>query len=365
MTEEEATPQEEATAEEAPKEEAAAEAAPVKEEAPAEAEAEAISEAEALRQRFLISAAPHLKSWYSTSKIMYLVVAALLFPTAAAVYFFGFYALTVCAVAIVSAVATEWAVKKIRGRPFIMDGSAVLTGLLLALILPPTLPLWMVAIGSIFSIAIVKEAFGGLGFNIFNPALGGRAFLMACWLAETTTWVAPMGFSWDAVTTATPLGLSFVPPPDTGTLYGNLFLGNIGGSLGETSVLAILIGGGILLAVGIISWHIPVTYIGTVALLTFIWPGQDPLFHVMAGGVMLGAFFMATDYVTSPITIKGKIIFGIGCGLVTVIVRILGGMPEGVCFSILLMNALTPLIDRYTMTKPLGLKSLKKASSEG
>jgi len=314
---------------------------------------------------------------------MYLVVAALLFPTVAAVYFYGFYALTVCAVAIVSAVATEWAVKKLRGRPFIMDGSAVLTGLLLALVLPPTLPLWMVAIGSIFAIAIVKEAFGGLGFNIFNPALGGRAFLMACWLAETTTWVAPMGFSWDAVTTATPLGvapmgfswdavttatplgLSFVPPADTGTLYWNLFLGNIGGSLGETSVLAILIGGGILLAVGIISWHIPVTYIGTVALLTFIWPGQDPLFHVMAGGVMLGAFFMATDYVTSPITIKGKIIFGIGCGLVTVIVRILGGMPEGVCFSILLMNALTPLIDRYTMTKPLGLKHLKKAKSEG
>jgi len=206
VTEEEATPQEEAAAEEAPKE-----AAP--------AEAEAISEAEALRQRFLISAAPHLKSWYSTSKIMYLVVAALLFPTVAAVYFYGFYALTVCAVAIVSAVATEWAVKKLRGRPFIMDGSAVLTGLLLALVLPPTMPLWMVAIGSIFSIAIVKEAFGGLGFNIFNPALGGRAFLMACWLAETTTWVAPMGFSWDAVTTATPLGLSFVPPADTGTLY--------------------------------------------------------------------------------------------------------------------------------------------------
>lgn len=353
MTEEEATPKEETAAEEeAPKEEAPA-------------EAEALSEAEALRQRFLISAAPHLKSWYSTSKIMYLVVVALLFPTAAAVYFFGYYALTVCVVAIVSAVATEWAVRKIRGRPFVNDGSAVVTGLLLALVLPPTLPLWMVAVGSMLSIAIVKEAFGGLGYNIFNPALGGRAFLMAAWLEETTTWVAPMGFTWDTVTTATPLNLSFVPPPDTGKLYWDLFLGNIGGSLGETSVLAILIGGGILLAVGIISWHIPVTYIGTVALLTLIWPGQDPIFHVMAGGVMLGAFFMATDYVTSPVTTKGKIIFGIGCGLVTVIVRILGGMPEGVCFSILLMNALTPIIDRYTMAKPLGLKSLKKASSEG
>lgn len=344
-TEEEATPKEEA-----PKEE------------------QALSEAEALRQRFLISAAPHLKSWYSTTKIMYLVAAALLFPTTAAVYFFGFYALTVCAVAIVSAIATEWVVKKIRGRPFIMDGSAVVTGLLLALVLPPTMPLWMAAIGSIFSIAIVKEAFGGLGFNIFNPALGGRAFLMACWLEETTTWV-PTRLMPDAVTTATPLGMAFVWEGDKFSLYRNLFLGNIGGSIGETSALAILIGGGVLLALGLIRWQIPVTYIATVAIITFALPGtalpilatpgDDALFHVLAGGLMLGAFFMATDYVTSPITNKGKIIFGIGCGALTVLIRLYGGMPEGVCFSILFMNALTPLIDRYTMVRPLGLKKVK------
>jgi len=356
---EEATPKEEATKEEATSEEAA------------------ISKEEALRQRFLISAAPHLKSWYSTARIMYLVVAALLFPTVAAVYFFGYYALTVCAVAIISAVATEWAIKKLRGRPFVNDGSAVVTGLLLALVLPPTMPLWMVAIGAMFSIAIVKEAFGGLGFNIFNPALGGRAFLSACWVGQTTTWVAPMGFTWDAVTTATPLNLSFVWEGDKFALFKDLFLGNVGGSLGETSALIILLGGILLLALGVIRWQIPVAYIATVAIITFALPGtalpilttpaDDALFHVLAGGLMLGAFFMATDYVTSPITNKGKIIFGIGCGALTVLIRLYGGMPEGVCFSILFMNALTPLIDRYTMVKPLGFKSLpkkKKVKSE-
>ena len=242
-----------------------------------------------------------------------------------------------------------------------MDGGAVVTGLLLALILPPTMPLWMVAVGSVLSIAIVKEAFGGLGFNIFNPALGGRAFLMAAWLVETTTWV-PTRFMPDAVTTATPLNMSFVWEGSKTSLWWDLFIGNTGGSIGETSALAILVGGGLLLALGIIEWRIPLTYIGTVALLTLIWPGQDPIFHVLAGGLMLGAFFMATDYVTSPITYRGKIIFGIGCGVTTVIVRLLGGMPEGVCFSILLMNALTPIIDKYTMVRPFGLKRVR---SEG
>jgi electron transport complex protein RnfD len=344
------------TQEETPKEEEA------KEEAKEEATQEEVAPAELTpEERFLLSPGPHLRSWFSVSRIMYLVVAALMFPTAAGVYFFGFQVLAAIAVAIVSAVVTEYAVKKLRGRPFIMDGGAVVTGLLLALVLPPTMPLWMIAIGSIFSIAIVKEAFGGLGFNIFNPALGGRAFLMACWLEETTTWV-PTRLMPDAVTTATPLGLAFVWEGEKLSLYWNLFLGNVGGSIGETSALAILIGGGLLLALGIIEWRIPVTYIGTVALLTLVWPGQDPIFHVLAGGLMLGAFFMATDYVTSPISYRGKIIFGVGCGVVTVIVRLLGGMPEGVCFSILLMNALTPIIDRYTMVRPFGL--IKRAKSE-
>ncbi len=341
MTQEE-TPKEEATQEEATQEEATPEELTVEE-------------------RFLLSPGPHLRSWYSVSRIMYIVALALIFPTAAGVYFFGFQALWVVIVAIVAAVATEYGVKKLRGRPFIMDGGAVVTGLLLGLILPPTMPLWMVAVGSVLSIAIVKEAFGGLGFNIFNPALGGRALLMAAWLVETTTWV-PTRFMPDAVTTATPLNMSFVWEGSKTSLWWDLFIGNTGGSIGETSALAILVGGGLLLALGIIEWRIPLTYIGTVALLTLIWPGQDPIFHVLAGGLMLGAFFMATDYVTSPITYKGKIIFGIGCGVTTVIVRLLGGMPEGVCFSILLMNALTPIIDKYTMVRPFGLKRVR---SEG
>ena len=332
---------------------------------------EATPEELTVEERFLLSPGPHLRSWYSVSRIMYIVALALIFPTAAGVYFFGFQALWVVIVAIVSAVATEYGVKKLRGRPFIMDGGAVVTGLLLALILPPTMPLWMVVVGSILSIAIVKEAFGGLGFNIFNPALGGRALLMAAWLVETTTWV-PTRLMPDAVTTATPLSMSFVWEGSKTSLWWDLFIGNTGGSIGETSALAILVGGGLLLALGLIEWRIPVTYIGTVALLTLIWPGttlpiftapwEDALFHVLAGGLMLGAFFMATDYVTSPITYRGKIIFGIGCGVTTVIVRLLGGMPEGVCFSILLMNALTPIIDKYTMVKPFGLK---KVRSEG
>ncbi|GAI36197.1 unnamed protein product, partial [marine sediment metagenome] len=245
------------------------------------------------------------------SEIMYIVVLALMFPTAAGIYFFGYHALSVIAVSIVAAVLTEYAVKKLRKRAFVMDGSAVVTGLLLALILPPMIPLWMVAVGSVFSIAIVKEAFGGLGHNIFNPALGARAFLAACFSVKMTAWVAPTGFGADAVTTATPLSSNFAWEGDKLSLYRDLFLGNTGGSIGETSALLILVGGILLLALGIINWRIPVAYIGTVALLTLAL-GEDALFHILAGGLMIGAFFMATDYVTSPITARGRIIFGIG-----------------------------------------------------
>jgi electron transport complex protein RnfD len=252
-------------------------------------------------------------------------------------------------------VLAEYIAKRLRKRAFIMDWSAVVTGLLLALILPPMTPLWMVVIGSAFSIGIVKEAFGGLGHNIFNPALAGRAFMTACFPAEMTTWVLPMGFTADAVTCATALNEGFVAPIDKLSLYRMLFMGNVGGSIGETSALLILVGGLLLLALGIINWRIPVAYIGTVALLTFAM-GQDFMSHILAGGLMLGAFFMATDYVTSPITNKGRIIFCVGAGILTVIIRLFGGMPEGVCFSILFMNAITPLIDRYVKVRPYGLK---------
>lgn len=312
-------------------------------------------------RKFLISPGPHLWKGLSVSKIMYRVVIALMFPTGAAIYFFGYRALSVIGVSVAAAVVTEYVCKRLRNRAFVMDGSAVVTGILLGLVLPPTIPLWMVAIGSIFAIGIVKEAFGGLGHNIFNPALGGRAFMTACFSVPMTTWVLPMGFGVDAVTSATPLSGSSVWQPGDPSVYQALFLGNTAGSLGETSALFILIGGIFLLARGIINWRIPAVYIGMVALMA-VALGQDPLFYILAGGLMLGAFFMATDYVTSPLTNKGKIIFSVALGVLTVMIRHFGGMPEGVCFSILFMNALTPAIDRYTKTRPYGLQRVK---SEG
>ena len=313
-------------------------------------------------RKFLVSPAPHLWKGLSVSKIMYLVVLALMFPTGAAVYFFGYRALSVIGVSVATAVATEYGCKKLRNRAFVMDGSAVVTGILLGLILPPTIPLWMVAIGSIFAISIVKEAFGGLGHNIFNPALGARAFMSASFSMQMTTWVLPMGFGADAVTSATPLSGSSVWQQFDPSAYQAMFLGNTTGSIGETSALLILIGGILLLALGIINWRIPAVYIGMVALMA-VALGQDPLFHILAGGLMLGAFFMATDYVTSPLTNKGKIIFSFALGAMTVMIRQFGGMPEGVCYSILFMNAITPLIDRYTKVRPYGLVERVESAS--
>ncbi|MCD6453258.1 MAG: RnfABCDGE type electron transport complex subunit D [Dehalococcoidales bacterium] len=314
--------------------------------------------------RLLISPGPHLWKGLSVNKIMYQVVIALMFPTGAAIYFFGPKVIPIMGVSVGVSILTEYLCKKLRGRAFIMDGSAVITGLLLALVLPPSIPLWMVAIGAVFAIAIVKEAFGGLGHNIFNPALGARAFMSVSFSAEMTTWT-PTRFMPDAVTCATPLNESFVWQGSQASLYHALFMGNTAGSLGETSVLFILIGGILLIGLRTINWRIPVTYIGMVALMALAF-GQDPLLYILSGGLMLGAFFMATDYVTSPLTNQGKIIFGIALGLVTVLIRHFGSMPEGVCFSILLMNAFVPLIDRFIRPKPYGVvKVVKKVSSEG
>jgi electron transport complex protein RnfD len=311
-------------------------------------------------KEFLISPGPHLWKGLSVSGIMYLVVYALLLPAGAGIYFFGHRALSVMGVSIGTAIITEYLCKKLRGQPFVMDGSAVVTGLLLALILPPTISLWMVVIGSVFSIAIVKEAFGGLGHNIFNPALAARAFLSVSFSMEMTTWVKPMGFGADAITTATPLSDSFIWQAGKMPLYQAMFLGDTAGSIGETSALLILIGGVFLIGRGIINWRIPAIYIGVVALMALGF-GEDPLFHILAGGLMLGAFFMATDYVTSPLTNRGKIIFSVTLGVLTMIIRQFAGMPEGVCYSILFMNAITPLIDRYTKARPYGLQ--KKVAS--
>jgi electron transport complex protein RnfD len=309
----------------------------------------------------LVSPGPHLWRETSINRIMYTVILTLLLPTGAAIYFFGTRAIFLIIGCILTSLATEYGIKKLRKRPFRMDGSAVITGLLLALVLPPSLPVWMAVIGSVFAIAIVKESFGGLGHNIFNPALGARAFLTLCFPAEMTTWILPSGFSPDAITTATPLGERFVWEGSKAALYGDMLIGNTGGSLGETSALLIIIGGIILIVLKLIDWRIPVAYIGTVALFTLILR-EDVLYYILSGGLMLGAFFMATDYVTSPLTRRGKVVFGIGAGLITTVIRVYGGMSEGVCFSILFMNAVTPLIDRYLKTRPYGL--VKKAKSE-
>ncbi|UCD08967.1 MAG: RnfABCDGE type electron transport complex subunit D [Dehalococcoidales bacterium] len=312
-------------------------------------------------KELLVSPGPHLWRETSINRIMYIVILTLLLPAGAAVYYFGARAIFLILGCVLAAVATEYGVKKLRKRPFRMDGSAIITGLLLALILPSSLPVWMAVVGSVFAIAIVKEAFGGLGHNIFNPALGARAFLAVCFPVEMTTWILPTGFSPDAVTTATPLSERFVWEGSKSSLYGDMLVGNTAGSLGETSALLIIIGGIILIMLKLIDWRIPLTYIGTVALFTLIL-GEDVLYYLLSGGLMLGAFFMATDYTTSPLTRRGKVVFGIGAGIITTIIRIYGGMSEGVCFSILFMNAATPLIDRYLKTKPYGL--VKKAKSE-
>lgn len=310
----------------------------------------------------VLSPAPHLRGRASIARDMYIVILALLFPIAGAVYFFGAYILLMLATAIASAILTEYIAKWMQRQSFHMDGSAIITGILFVLVMPPRTPLWIVVVGTVFCIAIAKEAFGGLGHNIFNPALAGRAFITVSFAGALTRWIAPVhSLLADGMTTATPLGEGFTTTLSKGALYKALFLGNAAGSAGETSTLLILIGGLILLTFGLIKWHVPVFYIGTVALLSFLL-GEDPLFQILAGGLFLGAFFMATDYVTSPLTTRGKIIFSVGAGILVVLIRRLGSMPEGVAYSILLMNAFTPLIDRYVRPRPYG--ALKRARKE-
>lgn len=297
----------------------------------------------------IVSEAPHVRDKENIRKIMWMVVIALLPAAVAGVYFFGADALFIILFSVFSAVLTEGIIQKFLKKPLtILDGSAVITGMLLGLILPPTVPIWIPISGAVFAVAIGKHVFGGLGFNIFNPALAGRAFLVASWPLLMTKWISP-----DGITGATPLGILKLEGIKAAG-YSQLFLGNISGCIGETSALALLIGALFLFYRKIISWRIPLTYIGTVFLFSLIF-GKDPVFHVLAGGLFIGAFFMATDYVTSPITKNGKLIFGFGCGILTVIIRLYSGLPEGVMYSILLMNALTPLIERYTAPKPFGL----------
>jgi electron transport complex protein RnfD len=297
--------------------------------------------------KLLVSPSPHLKDRVSVRRIMFTVVLALMPATACGVYLFGLHALWVILVSVLSALVSEFLGYRAMGKRFTMDGSAVITGLLLALCLPPTVPLWMPAVGSSFAILVGKCAFGGLGQNLFNPALVGRAFLTLSWPSLMTRWVSPL----EGVSTATPLGTWKSGGGYTSTW--DLFLGNVAGCIGETSALAILLGGILLIALRYIDWRTPLSYIGTVGLLMLLL-GEDPLFHMLAGGLFLGAFFMATDYVTTPLTGRGRVIFGVGAGLLVVVIRMYGGMPEGVTYSILIMNAFTPLIDRYTRPRVYG-----------
>ncbi|HCG76449.1 TPA: hypothetical protein DEW49_00895, partial [bacterium] len=285
-------------------------------------------------------------------KIMWSVVIALLPVSFMGIYLFGIHSLYIILVSIIAAISTEGLFQIITKRKIrIFDGSSVVTGILLALILPSTVSLWIPALGSFFAIFLVKELFGGLGHNIFNPALAARAILLASFPLIMTSWVSPF----DAISCATPLAIvkeNLLSPLPS---YFNLFIGTRSGCIGETSTLAVLLGATFLFLRRIISWHIPVTFMATVALFS-LGAGKDPLFQVLSGGLILGAFFMATDYTTSPITKKGQIMFGFGCGVITSLIRFWGGYPEGVCYSILLMNCLVPLIDRYTLPKRFGEK---------
>jgi electron transport complex protein RnfD len=271
---------------------------------------------------------------------------------------------------IISAVLVEYIIEKVRKKPItINDGSAFLTGLLLAMCLPPNIPWYMTAFGSFMAIAIAKHAMGGLGYNIFNPAHIGRAAVLASWPVAMTTWTH-MTTSVNAVTSATPLGIlklqGYQKLIETfgsrSELYKSMFLGFRNGSLGETSTILLVLGGIYLIYKGYIHWQVPVTMIATVGIITWIFGGTsglfsgDPIFNMMAGGLVLGAFFMATDMVTTPITLKGQIVFAFGAGLITALIRLKGGYPEGVCYSILLMNAVTPLIDRFMPPVKFGAK---------
>lgn len=307
---------------------------------------------------FIVSPSPHIHNKESTRKIMWVVVLSLLPSGAAGIFIFGKTALTVILACVITAVTTEWALQLFAKKKIaVSDGSAFLTGLLLAYNLPSGVPLWLPVTGAFFSIVIGKQVFGGLGQNIFNPALVGRAFLMASWPKYMTAFTKP--FSYDAVTSATPLVALKEGKVLEHISYMDLFLGNRGGCIGEVCIAALLLGALVLFWKKYISWHIPITYIVTTGLFTYAFAGKtlfsgDWLFHILSGGLILGAFFMATDYVTSPLTRRGQIIFGFGCGLLTAVIRIWGGYPEGASYAILMMNAATPIIDRYTKNRIYG-----------
>jgi electron transport complex protein RnfD len=321
-----------------------------------------------------VSPSPHAHGEETTRKLMFGVVVALLPALFTSIFYFGYGAIIVTVTSVISCILIEFLIQKfvLKKKTSITDGSAIVTGLLLAFNLPSNIPVFIIMIGSFVSIAIAKMTFGGLGNNPFNPALVGRVFMLISFPVQMTSWPVPAGFGTgytDAITGATPLAIikeglkngesisqlvTQIPTP------AQMFLGKMGGSLGEVAAIALLIGFVYLLAKKIITWHIPVSVVGSMAVFTTIlWlvnpeKNADPMFHILAGGVLLGAIFMATDYVTSPMNPKAMIIYGCGIGILTVIIRVWGAYPEGVSFAILIMNAFVPLMNAYIKPKRFG-----------
>jgi len=321
-----------------------------------------------------ISPSPHVHGRETTQKLMFGVIIALMPALFTSILYFGTGAIIVTAVSVISCVTFEYLIQRfILKKPIsITDGSALVTGLLLAFNLPSNIPVYMIVIGSLIAIGVAKMTFGGLGNNPFNPALAGRVFMLISFPVQMTSWPVPSGFSTgyaDAITGATPLaiikegiknGESLSQLMEKVPTTMHLLLGKMGGSMGEVAALALLIGFGWMLYKKIITWHIPVSILATVAIFTTIlWlvnpeKNADPVFHLLTGGVMLGAIFMATDYVTSPMSRKAMLLFGFGIGVLTVIIRVFGAYPEGVSFAILIMNAFVPLMNTYIKPKQFG-----------
>lgn len=324
--------------------------------------------------KLFISPSPHVYEDTSVKRLMFDVVIALLPALAFSIYFFGMGAIIVTLTAVVSCLAFEWLIQKfiLKQEPTISDGSAIVTGLLLAFNIPTNLPIWIIIVGSLVAIGVGKMSFGGLGNNPFNPALVGRVFMLISFPVQMTSWPIPTGFSnsyTDAVTGATPLGVmkegigageSVSAIMDKIPSHMELFYGHMGGSMGEIAAVALLLGLAYMLFRKVITIHIPASIFITITLFTgilwFVNPesNADPLFHLLTGGVMLGAIFMATDYVTSPMSVKGMWIYGIGIGVITVAIRVFGAYPEGISFAILIMNAFVPLINMYIKPKRFG-----------
>jgi electron transport complex protein RnfD len=314
--------------------------------------------------KLIVSNSPHMRSGDNIRRIMFTVVAALLPACAVGIWFFGFAALKVLLLCTVSCVLFEEGWNKLAKRASTWkDGSAIITGILLGMNLNAGVPWWVCILGGFLAIILAKQLFGGLGYNPFNPALVARVGLLIGLPEIMTTWDQPEAgkMAIDALTTATPLGMA----PGMVEIK-SMLVGNTGGCLGETSAIALLVGGAILMVFKLIKWQVPAAFIGSVFVITGIahWANpaeyHSPVVHVLTGGLLLGAFFMATDMVTSPMTKKGALIFGLGCGVMTSLIRLWGSYPEGVSFSILFMNALTPLIDRLTMQKPFGYVAPEK-----